>query len=53
VVQSGPVRIIRWIGLKRRGWLIWGPVLPKGIDSEKLTPRRTMRAAFTTISGVT
>ena len=52
VVKSGPVRIMRWIGLKRRGWLICGPVLSNGIESEKLTPRLTRRVAFTMISGV-
>ena len=52
VVKSGPVRIMRWIGLKRRGWLICGPVLSNGIASEKVTPRRTVRVAATIVSGV-
>lgn len=52
VVKSGPVRIIRWIGLKRRGWLIWGPVLSKGMASEKVTPRRTSLAEAAIFSGV-
>ena len=52
VVQSGPVIIIRWIGLKRRGWPTCGPLSLKGMASENTAPRFTSAAAWTIWSAV-